>query len=103
MTSPEGFTREELSPLHLPEQAEHDGPRRPVLLQVDQQLSEGPRLRVPPELADALGAVEVGEAEDVEEFGSSRRREGRERYLRPIARISPRSGSRSVGRMLQNA
>jgi hypothetical protein len=31
---------------------------------------------VAPELADPVGAVEVWEAEDVDEFGASRRREG---------------------------
>jgi hypothetical protein len=46
-------------------------PRRLVLLQVDQQLAEGPRLRVPPELADPLDAVQIGKAEDVEEFAAS--------------------------------
>jgi hypothetical protein len=56
----------------------HDRSRRLVLLQVDQQLAEGPGLRVPPEGADRVGAVEVGEAEDVTEFGASRRREGLE-------------------------
>jgi hypothetical protein len=33
---------------------------------------------VTPELADPLDAVEVGKAEDVEEFGASPRREGLE-------------------------
>jgi hypothetical protein len=36
------------------------------------------RLRVPPELADPVGAVEIGEAEDVDELGASGRREGLE-------------------------
>jgi hypothetical protein len=30
---------------------------------------------VPPELADPLDAFEIGETKDVEEFGTSRRRE----------------------------
>jgi hypothetical protein len=34
-------------------------------LQADQQLSEGPRLGVSPELADPLDVFEVGEPEDV--------------------------------------
>jgi len=59
-----------------PGDPEDDGPRCLVLLQVDQQLTEPARLRVPPELADPLNAFEVREAEDVEEFGASRRREG---------------------------
>jgi hypothetical protein len=56
------------TPLHLGQEPEQDGPRRLVLLEVDQQLSEGARLRVTQELADPLGAVEIWEAEDVEEF-----------------------------------
>jgi hypothetical protein len=35
-----------LLPLHLRQQPEHDRPRRLVLLQVDQQLPEGPSLRL---------------------------------------------------------
>jgi hypothetical protein len=45
-------------------------PQRPVLFAVDQQLGEGPRLRVPPELADPVGSLEVGEHEDVEQLGA---------------------------------
>jgi len=63
-----------------------------VLLQVDQQLAEAAGLRVTPELADALGAVEVGEAEDVEELGAGRRREGLEAGPEP-----PPSRRRSRG------
>jgi hypothetical protein len=36
----------------------------------------GPRLRVPPELADPVGAIEVGEHEDVEQLGTRGRAEG---------------------------
>jgi hypothetical protein len=36
----------------------------------DRQLGEGPRLRIPPELADPVGAVEVGERQYVEESGA---------------------------------
>ena len=42
-----------------------------VLLAVDQQLAEGATLRVAPELSDPVGAVEVWEAQDIEEFGES--------------------------------
>jgi hypothetical protein len=35
-----------LPPVHLRQESEHDRPERPVLLQVDQQLPEGARLRV---------------------------------------------------------
>jgi hypothetical protein len=34
---------------------------------------------VPPELAEPLGAVKVGDAQDVKEFGASRRREASSR------------------------
>ena len=49
---------------------------RPVLLAVDQELGEGAALRVAPELADPVGSLEVGEHEDVEEFGAGSRTEG---------------------------
>jgi hypothetical protein len=39
-------------------------PERPVLLAVDQELGECPRLRIPPELADPVGSLEVGEHQD---------------------------------------
>jgi hypothetical protein len=61
-----------LLPFHLREQPEHNRPRRLVLLQVDQELPEGPCLLSAPELADPIGAVEVGESEDVDELGASR-------------------------------
>jgi hypothetical protein len=44
-------------------------------------------LRVAPELADPLDAVEVGEPEDVEEFGTSRWREGFEARPEPCLHI----------------
>jgi hypothetical protein len=39
------------------------------------RLSEAPSFRVSPEFTDPLGRVEVGEHQDVEELGKSRRRE----------------------------
>ena len=51
-------------------------PKRPVLLAVDQELGEGAALRVTPELADPVGAVEVGEHQDVEQVGAWSRTEG---------------------------
>jgi hypothetical protein len=54
------------------QESEDHRPRRIVLVQVDQQLAEGPSLRVPPELAYPVGPVEVGEAQDMVEFGASR-------------------------------
>ena len=54
----------------LPQHPDEHRPERPILLAVDQQLGEGPRLRVPVELADPVGPVEVGERQDVEQFGA---------------------------------
>jgi hypothetical protein len=80
-----------LLPFHLRQESEHDRPRRLVLLQVDQQLAEGPGLRVPPELADPLGPVEVRETEDVEELGASRWGEGLEACPEPRLHLLERS------------
>jgi hypothetical protein len=44
--------------------------------QVDQQLGEGPRLRVTSEGADRVGAVEVREHEDTEQLGAGNGAEG---------------------------
>jgi hypothetical protein len=38
---------------------------------VDQQLREGPDLRIAPELSDPVGSLEVGEHEDVEQLGAA--------------------------------
>ena len=46
--------------LGLPKHPDEHRSERPVLLAVDQQLAEGSRLGVAPELADPLGPVEVG-------------------------------------------
>jgi hypothetical protein len=43
---------------------------RSILLAVDQQFGEGTALRVAPELSDPVGSLEVGEHEDVEQFGA---------------------------------
>jgi len=69
-----------LLPLHLRQEPEHDRPRCRFLLQVDQQLAEAPGLGVPPELADPVGAVEVREAENVEQLGAGSRAEGIEAF-----------------------
>ena len=84
------------------QQSEHNRPRRPVLLQVDQQLAEGPRLRVPPELADPVGAVEVGHPEDVEEFGASSRRMASRRPRSSVS-ISSKVTGRTVERLDRKA
>ena len=62
--------------LRLPEHPYQHRPERPVLLAVDQELGEGPALRMTPELADSLGALEVGEHQDVEQLDA---RSGAER------------------------
>jgi hypothetical protein len=61
------------SPLRLPQHANQHRPERPVLLAVDQELGEGPALRVAPELSYPVGSLEVGEHEDVEQPASCRR------------------------------
>jgi hypothetical protein len=72
------------SPLGLPQHADQHRPEAPILLAVDQELGERPRLRVPPELAEAVGALEVGEHQDVEQLGAGSRTEG----VHPIAQDS---------------
>jgi hypothetical protein len=59
-----------LSPLALPQHPDEHRPQRPVLLAVDQELREGATLGVSPELTDPVGPLEVGEHEDVEQFGA---------------------------------
>jgi len=56
----------------LPEHADEPRSERSVLLAVDQQLGEGPALRVAPELSDPVGSLEIGEHEDVEQLGEGR-------------------------------
>jgi hypothetical protein len=60
----------------LPQHLNENRPERPVLLTVDQQLGEGATLRVAPELADPVGSLEVGQHQDVEQFGAGSRPEG---------------------------
>jgi len=50
--------------------------RSPILLEVDQQLREGAVLRDPLELTDPVGSLEVGEHQDVEQFGARRETQG---------------------------
>jgi len=54
----------------LPQHPDQHGPKGPVLLAVDQGLGEGATLRVAPELADPVGSLEVGQHQDVEQFGA---------------------------------
>jgi hypothetical protein len=51
-------------------------PERPVLLAVDQEFGEGPRLRIPPELSDPVGPLKVGQRQDVEQLGAGSGTEG---------------------------
>jgi hypothetical protein len=57
----------------LPQHPDEHRTGRPVLLAVDRELGEGPRLGVPPVGADCIGPVEVGEHEDMEQFGAGSR------------------------------
>ena len=59
-------------PLHLPQHPDEHRPKDSILLAVDQQFGEGTALRVAPELSDPVGSLEVGEHEDVEQFGAWR-------------------------------
>ena len=61
--------------LHLAQHPDEYRPERPILLAVDQQFGEGAALRVGPELPDPLDAVEVGQHQDVKEFGAGSRSE----------------------------
>jgi hypothetical protein len=56
--------------IRFPQHPDQHRPEGPILLAIDQQLAEGPRLRVPPELADPVGALEAREPEDVEQLGA---------------------------------
>lgn len=59
----------------LPQHPDEHGPKGSILLAVDQQLREGSALQVAPELADPVGAIEVGQHEDVEQLGAGGRAE----------------------------
>jgi hypothetical protein len=56
-TSSSAWTRA----VRLPQHPDEYCAERPVLLAIDQELCEGPAVRVAPELADPVGAFEVGE------------------------------------------
>jgi hypothetical protein len=56
-TSSSAWTRA----VRLPQHPDEYCAERPVLLAIDQELCEGPAVRVAPELADPVGALEVGE------------------------------------------
>ena len=65
-----GGALEALAPFHLPQHADQYRPERSILLAVDEQFGEGAALRVAPELADAVGAIEVGEHQDMKQLGA---------------------------------
>ena len=64
----------------LPQHPDEHRPERPVFLAVDQQLGERPRPGVPVELADPVGAVEVGQRQDVEQLCAGSGTEGIEAF-----------------------
>ena len=55
-------------PVGLSQHPDEHRPEGPILLAVDQQLGESACLWAPPELADPVGSVEVGEPQDVEQL-----------------------------------
>jgi hypothetical protein len=65
-----------VSPIRLPQHPNQHRSQRPILLAVDQQLGEGATLGVPPELADPVGLLEVGEHQDAEQLGARSGTEG---------------------------
>jgi hypothetical protein len=62
-------------------------PKDPVLLAVDQEFGEGACLRVPPIGADPVGAVEVGEHQDVEQLGAGSRAESLQTLLQSTLKL----------------
>jgi hypothetical protein len=51
--------------------------------------AKGPRLGVPPELADPVGALEVGEHQDVEQLGAGSRTESVQALPQLLLRAHP--------------
>ena len=73
--------------LSLSEHPDQHRPHDSVLLGVDQKLSERSALGVGPEFPDPLDALEVGEHQDVEEFGACGLGEGVEARLWPALEL----------------
>jgi hypothetical protein len=73
--------------VNLPQHPDEHCPERPVLLAVDQQLAEGPNLRVTSEGANPLGPVEVRQHQDVEQFGAGSRTEGVQSLAKPALEL----------------
>ena len=63
------------SDFHLQQHADERGPKRPILLAVDQELGEGAAIWVAPELSDPVGSLEVREHQDMEQLGAGSRAE----------------------------
>jgi hypothetical protein len=80
----------------LPQHRDQHRSERPVLLAVDQEFGEDATLWVAPELSDPVGSLEVGEHQDVEEFGT---RSGAER-VEAIPEPAPRTLAFGQGRRL---
>jgi hypothetical protein len=67
----------------LTQHADQYRPKGPILLAVDRELGEGPRLGVPPVRADCVGPVEVRQREDVEQLGAGSGAEGVQALAKP--------------------
>jgi hypothetical protein len=64
------------STVALPQHPDQHRPERSILLAVDEEFGEGAALRIASELTDPVGALEVGEHEDLEGLGGGSRPEG---------------------------
>ena len=81
-----------------PQHPDEDGPEPSILLAIDQQLGESAALRVGPELADAVGSLEVGEQEDMEQLGPSSLRQGVQPLLQLLFElVGAHEGSLTAG------
>ena len=75
------------SALGLSQHPDEHGPKRSILLAVDQQLGERPALWVAPELADPVGSLEVGEHQDMEQLGAGSGTEGVQALSEPALKF----------------
>jgi hypothetical protein len=85
-------------PVRLPQHADEHRPKDSVLLAVDQELGEGPCLGVPSAAPDRVGAVEVGQHEDVEQLGAGSWAEGVEALTESALELVGAHGRRLRGR-----
>jgi hypothetical protein len=86
------------SGVSLSQHPDEHRPKRPVLLAVGQQLSESAALRVAPELSDPVGALEVGQLQDVEQLGTGSGAERVEARPQPTLDLTGTHGWRLRGR-----